>query len=166
VDYERLSSQLVFRVGSNFRRPETPTEQAMNGFIVEHDSAGIAVGRKELMMGQRCSDTRGTTFNDVVVPKKNLLATEGMGFKIAMRTFDMTRAPIVAFAVGLAQKTLDETTKYSFKRKTFNVESIHVLSISKTPVDKAKLKKIQGFNFRVNKILKTSVSQGTSRQGG
>jgi acyl-CoA dehydrogenase len=101
--------------------PETPTEQAMTGFIVERDSAGIAVGRKELIMGQRCSNTRGITFYDVVVLKKNLLVTEGMGFKIAMRTFHMTRAPIVVFAVGLAQRALDEATKYSFKRKTFNV---------------------------------------------
>lgn len=42
-------------------------------------------------MGQRCSDTRGITFEDVRVPKENLLLGEGAGFKIAMGAFDKTR---------------------------------------------------------------------------
>ena len=45
-------------------------------------------------MGQRCSDTRGITFEDVVVPKENVLGAEGMGFKIAMGAFDRTRPPV------------------------------------------------------------------------
>ena len=45
-------------------------------------------------MGQRCSDTRGITFEDVRVPKENVLAAEGAGFKIAMQTFDKTRPPV------------------------------------------------------------------------
>jgi acyl-CoA dehydrogenase len=101
--------------------PKTPTGQAMTGFIVERDSAGVVVGRKEWNLGQRCSDTRGITFENVVVPKKNVLATEGMGFKIAMGAFDLTRAPVGASAVGLAQRAFDEATKYSFERKTFGV---------------------------------------------
>lgn len=45
-------------------------------------------------MGQRCSDTRGITFEDVRVPKENVLLSEGQGFKIAMGTFDKTRPPV------------------------------------------------------------------------
>lgn len=45
-------------------------------------------------MGQRCSDTRGITFEDVRVPKENVLVGEGAGFKIAMATFDKTRPPV------------------------------------------------------------------------
>lgn len=45
-------------------------------------------------MGQRCSDTRGITFEDVRVPKENVLGAEGLGFKIAMGTFDKTRTPV------------------------------------------------------------------------
>jgi hypothetical protein len=45
-------------------------------------------------MGQRCSDTRGITFEDVRVPKENLLLAEGAGFKIAMGAFDKTRPPV------------------------------------------------------------------------
>lgn len=45
-------------------------------------------------MGQRCSDTRGITFEDVRVPKENVLIAEGAGFKIAMGAFDNTRPPV------------------------------------------------------------------------
>lgn len=45
-------------------------------------------------MGQRCSDTRGIVFEDVRVPKENVLISEGAGFKIAMGAFDKTRPPV------------------------------------------------------------------------
>lgn len=45
-------------------------------------------------MGQRASDTRGITFEDVRIPKENVLVGEGAGFKIAMGTFDKTRPPV------------------------------------------------------------------------
>lgn len=45
-------------------------------------------------MGQRASDTRGITFEDVKVPKENVLIGEGSGFKIAMEVFDKTRPPV------------------------------------------------------------------------
>lgn len=70
-------------------------------------------------MGQRCSDTRGITFEDVRVPKENVLIAEGAGFKIAMGAFDRTRPSVAAGAVGLAQRALDEATKYALERKTF-----------------------------------------------
>jgi alkylation response protein AidB-like acyl-CoA dehydrogenase len=56
--------------------------------------ATISFEFQELNMGQRCSDTRGVTFEDVRVPKENLLLGEGAGFKIAMGAFDKTRPPV------------------------------------------------------------------------
>ncbi|KAG5315283.1 ACADM protein, partial [Pseudoatta argentina] len=65
------------------------------------------------------SDTRMITFEDVRVPEENVLLGEGEGFKIAMKTFTRTRSPVAAAATGLAQRALDEATKYALERKTF-----------------------------------------------
>jgi len=99
--------------------PKAPTNKAFTGFIVEANTPGVKLGRKEQMMGQRASDTRGITFEDVVVPKENVVAGEGQGFKIAMGAFDLTRPPVACSAVGLAQRALDEALRYSLERKTF-----------------------------------------------
>ena len=50
---------------------------------------------QEINMGQRASDTRGITFEDVLVPKENVLMGEGVGFKIAMGAFDRTRPTVI-----------------------------------------------------------------------
>ena len=55
-------------------------------------------------MGQRCSDTRGISFENVVVPAANMIGEEGIGFKLAMRAFDYTRPPVAIGAVGLARR--------------------------------------------------------------
>uniref|UniRef100_A0A8C9BDR6 Medium-chain specific acyl-CoA dehydrogenase, mitochondrial n=3 Tax=Odontoceti TaxID=9722 RepID=A0A8C9BDR6_PHOSS len=99
--------------------PKAPASKAFTGFIVEADTPGVQIGRKELNMGQRCSDTRGIVFEDVRIPKENVLIGEGAGFKIAMGAFDKTRPLVAAGAVGLAQRALDEATKYALERKTF-----------------------------------------------
>ncbi len=98
--------------------PGASAGQAFTGFIVDGNSPGITVGRKELNMGQRCSDTRGITFEDVEVPAENVLGKEGQGFKIAMGAFDTTRPLVAAAAVGLARRALEEATQYSLQRKT------------------------------------------------
>lgn len=98
-----------------------PTESAGNAFsafIIDRDTPGITVGKKENNMGQRCSDTRGITFEDVRVPAKNMIGAEGKGFQIAMGAFDFTRPPVAAGAVGLSRRALDEALKYSLQRKT------------------------------------------------
>lgn len=47
------------------------------------------------------------------------ISGEGAGFKIAMRTFDFTRPPVAASAIGLCQRALEESTNYALERKTF-----------------------------------------------
>ncbi|RMZ93340.1 medium-chain specific acyl- mitochondrial [Brachionus plicatilis] len=98
--------------------PKCPASKAFTGFIVEADTEGVIKGRKEWNMGQRASDTRGITFEDVKVPKENVLGVEGAGFKIAMGAFDLTRPPVAAGAVGLARRAFDEAKKYALERKT------------------------------------------------
>ncbi|GAB0200494.1 medium-chain specific acyl-CoA dehydrogenase, mitochondrial [Grus japonensis] len=85
---------------------------------------------EEMNMGQRCSDTRGIVFEDVRVPKENVLIAEGAGFKIAMGAFDKTRPPVAAGAVGLAKRALDEATKYALERKTFGKPIVEHQAVS------------------------------------
>ena len=93
--------------------------KGMCGFIVPKKLPGITVGKKEVNMGQRCSDTRGISFKDVKVPKKYLLGKEGEGFKYAMKAFDHSRPFVAALSVGIAQCAFDHAVKYALERKTF-----------------------------------------------
>ncbi len=88
-------------------------------FIVDRDTPGLKVGKHEDKLGQRASDTAAVHFEDVKVPKQNLLAPEGQGFKLAMETFNQTRPDIGAMATGLMQRCLDESLAYANERKTF-----------------------------------------------
>lgn len=88
-------------------------------FIVDRDTPGLRVGKKEDKLGQRASDTAQIFLDEVVVPKENLLAPEGKGFKLAMETFNQTRPDISAAATGLMRRCLDECVAYAKERKTF-----------------------------------------------
>jgi acyl-CoA dehydrogenase len=88
----------------------------MTGFIVDADLPGIKVGRKEINMGQRASDTRGITFENVEVPVENRLGEEGFGFKIAMKAFDITRPLVASGAVGLARAAYEHAREYAKER--------------------------------------------------
>jgi len=90
-------------------------------FIVDRDSPGLRVGKHEDKLGQRASDTAAVHFEDVKVPKANLIAPEGEGFKLAMETFNQTRPDIGAMATGLMQRCLDISVAYAKERKTFGV---------------------------------------------
>jgi acyl-CoA dehydrogenase len=90
----------------------------MTGFIVDGDSPGLKVGRKEINMGQRASDTRGIKFEDVEVPVENRLGDEGNGFKIAMKAFDITRPLVASGAVGLARASFEHARDYARDRTT------------------------------------------------
>ena len=98
--------------------PDERPHKALSGFIVDGDAKGVIRGKKEINMGQRCSDTRMVTFEDVEVPEENLLGSVGDGFKIAMGAFDITRPLVASGAVGVAQRALYEATIYAKERKT------------------------------------------------
>ncbi|MCW7461095.1 acyl-CoA dehydrogenase family protein [Leptospira sp. 3 VSF25] len=93
--------------------------KGMTGFIVDAKTPGIIIGKKEKNMGQRCSDTRGVTFEDVKVPKENMIGKEGEGFKIAMGAFDQTRPAVAIGAVGVARAALDHSIRYANTRNAF-----------------------------------------------
>jgi len=93
--------------------------KGIGAFIVERDTPGLRVGKKEDKMGQRASDTAQVFLEDVKVPKANLLAPEGQGFKLAMETFNQTRPDIGAGACGLMRRAMDESVRYAKERVAF-----------------------------------------------
>ncbi|KRZ76461.1 Activating signal cointegrator 1 complex subunit 3 [Trichinella papuae] len=115
----------VAGVKTKLTKKDAPASQAFTALLVEGDSKGV-----EWNMGQRCSDTRGISFEDVIVPKENILGEMGTGFKIVMGAFDRTRPGVAASAVGLAWRAMDEATKYATQRQTFGVPIAHHQSIA------------------------------------
>ncbi|MBA7559878.1 putative acyl-CoA dehydrogenase fadE25 [subsurface metagenome] len=100
----------------------TNPEKGVRGasaIIVEKGTAGFEFGKKEDKLGIRASATRELIFTDCKVPKENMLGGEGMGFIIAMKTFDQSRPAVGAQAVGVAQAALEEALNYSKVRKQF-----------------------------------------------
>jgi acyl-CoA dehydrogenase len=99
--------------------PEKKARGGMTAFIVERKWDGVSVGKKEMNMGQRCSDTRGITFEDVEIPAENVVGQEGDGWKLAMAAFDYTRPSVASAAVGLARAAYEHAAKYAMERKAF-----------------------------------------------
>jgi acyl-CoA dehydrogenase len=95
--------------------------KGIGAFIVDRDTAGLRVGKKEDKLGQRASDTAVVHLEDCKVPKENMLAPEGQGFKLAMETFNQTRPDISAGATGLMRRAMEESAAYARERKTFGV---------------------------------------------
>jgi len=93
--------------------------RGITGFIVEKDTPGFTFGKKEEKMGIRASTTRELIFQDCRVPKENVLGREGMGFLVAMRTFDQSRPGVASQALGIAQGAFDEAAKYARHREQF-----------------------------------------------
>jgi alkylation response protein AidB-like acyl-CoA dehydrogenase len=92
----------------------------ISAFVVEKGTPGFSIGKVEDKLGIRCAPVVETVFNEVRVPKANLLGgTPGHGFKHAMQTLDNARPGVAAQAVGLAQGALDYAVFYASRRKQF-----------------------------------------------
>jgi butyryl-CoA dehydrogenase len=90
-----------------------------SAFIVEKDTPGFSFGKKEDKMGIRASSTYELVFEDCKVPAENLLGKEGLGFIVAMKTFDMSRPGVAAQALGIAAGALEEAVDYARQREQF-----------------------------------------------
>ncbi|MGD6889873.1 acyl-CoA dehydrogenase AcdA [Bacillus mobilis] len=94
-------------------------QRGTSAFIVESDTPGFSVGKKESKLGIRSSPTTEIMFEDCRIPVENLLGEEGQGFKVAMQTLDGGRNGIAAQAVGIAQGALDASVEYARERHQF-----------------------------------------------
>lgn len=88
-------------------------------FVVEKEWEGVHVGKRIPKLGQRNSNTVGVHFDNVRVPKENVIAPPGEGFVLAMRTFSRTRPVIGAFAVGAARSAMEHAIHYAKNRHAF-----------------------------------------------
>jgi butyryl-CoA dehydrogenase len=98
---------------------KTKGARGASAFIVEKGTPGFTFGKKEDKFGIRASSTRELIFTDCKIPAANLLAKEGMGFIVTMRTFDMSRPGVAAQALGIAQGALELAVKYVRERVQF-----------------------------------------------
>ena len=93
--------------------------KGISAFLLEKGMEGFSFGSHEKKMGIRASSTCELVFEDVKVPKENLLGELNKGFQIAMMTLDGGRIGIAAQALGIAQGAIDETVKYVKDRVQF-----------------------------------------------
>lgn len=94
--------------------------KGISTFIVERETPGFLVGKKENKLGIRSSDTHTLLFNDCRVPKENRIGQEGFGFKFAMRVLEGGRIGIASQALGIASGAYETSLKYAKTRSTFN----------------------------------------------
>jgi butyryl-CoA dehydrogenase len=93
--------------------------RGITAFIIEKGTPGFSIGKKEKKMGIRGSATCELIFENVVLPKENMLGKLNKGFGIAMKTLDGGRIGIAAQALGIAQGAINETVRYVKERKQF-----------------------------------------------
>lgn len=92
---------------------------AINFFIVERDTKGFTIGRKEDKLGARGIPSSALFFDDAYVPGQNMLGAEGQGFKSVMAALNASRPLIAARGVGLAQGAMDLAAEYVGNRRAF-----------------------------------------------
>jgi len=93
--------------------------KGITAFVVDMKWKGVSLGKHEKKMGIRASATSSIVFEDVRVPAKNRLGSDGDGFKVAMSTLDGGRIGIAAQAVGIARASFEDALAYSKDRKQF-----------------------------------------------
>lgn len=100
---------------------KTKGKSGISSFVVEKTFPGFIVGKKENKMGWRASDTRMLHFENMIVPKENLLGKEGEGFKGFLKVLDGGRVGMAALSLGIAIGAHEEALRYAKKRKQFDM---------------------------------------------
>jgi alkylation response protein AidB-like acyl-CoA dehydrogenase len=94
-------------------------KKGISAFIVDNDTPGFIVNKKENKLGMRSSDTSALTFDNCLVPVENLIGEDGKGFHQALTILDGGRISIAANALGIAQGAFEASLKYSKERQQF-----------------------------------------------
>jgi len=121
------------------------SQHGISAFILEKDTPGFRVGKKENKLGMRASATGEVLFSDCRLPESQLLGKAGEGFVDSLRILDGGRISIAALAIGIATGAFEAALKYSKQRKQFGrfiseFQSIqHKLSDMATSIEAARL---------------------------
>jgi alkylation response protein AidB-like acyl-CoA dehydrogenase len=105
------------------------TEKGISAFIVETNTPGFSAGPPEKKMGIRGSTTNAITFDNVRIPKENLVGTDGRGFILAMKTLDAGRLGLGAACLGASKELLELSIQYAKQRKQFDQSISHFQAI-------------------------------------
>jgi alkylation response protein AidB-like acyl-CoA dehydrogenase len=95
------------------------TRKGITAFVVEKEMEGFSAGLPEKKMGIRGSKTSALTFDNVRVPKENMIGREGRGFLVAMNTLDAGRLGLGAACLGCCKELLEMSVAYAKQRKQF-----------------------------------------------
>ncbi|OOM10533.1 acyl-CoA dehydrogenase family protein [Clostridium saccharobutylicum] len=120
-----------------FKTQKEAGHNGISAFIIDANSPGITIGKHENKMGLRLSNTTDVTFQDVRVPASNMIGAEGSGFKLALNALNLSRAFVATLAVGIMQRALDESVKYSKERKQFDKPLIKFQMVQQMLADMA-----------------------------
>lgn len=93
--------------------------RGVSAFVVERDTPGFIVGRRERKTGQHCSSTNELIFDQCTLPRSALIGEEGEGLVIALESIDKSRVSVAAQALGLARAAYEEMVRYATERRAF-----------------------------------------------
>ncbi|MEK9162393.1 MAG: acyl-CoA dehydrogenase family protein [Chloroflexota bacterium] len=144
--------------------------------IVPTDTPGLTIGAPEKKMGLKGSPTHAVTYDEVRVPRENMLGVEGKGLAQTLKVLDGGRISIGALSIGLAQAAMEEAIKYSNERQTFGkylkehqaiqfkiADMAMLIEIARLGVYRAAWLKEKGMNFTkeasMGKLFATEVAE-------
>lgn len=134
-----------------FAQMDPAVPGSMGAFIVETGWEGVKIGRDMPKMGLKASSTAAIQFNDVKVPKENLLGRPGDGFKIAMTILNYGRLALGAGSAGMMRQSLADMNKRTAKRTQFDV-----------PINRFELIQEMLVHARVNGYIASAITAFTA----
>ncbi|MCK5287198.1 MAG: acyl-CoA dehydrogenase family protein, partial [Thermodesulfovibrionia bacterium] len=131
-----------------------------SAFIVEKGTPGFTFGKKENKMGIKASATCELIFEDCRIPKENIIAREGMGFIITMKTLDNSRTGVGAQGVGVAQGAFETAVNYTKDRYQFGQPVISIQAVQHLLADMAtQIEASRALVYSVAKYIDSGVKE-------
>lgn len=138
------------------RTSEAGGSKGLSAFLVDRDQSGVHLGKEEDKTGIIGSSTMTMSFDRVKVVASQMVATEGEGFKVAMRALDGGRISIAAQALGIASAALEAGLKYSKEREQFGKPIAEFQAIQWKLADAAtKMAAAEALMFRAGYLKQT-----------